>query len=145
MKFKQFILGGLAAGLAVFFAIPFLADMCRDARAADHAEAPASAQDAGADIADVYLFLDPADTNNVVMLMTIHGFVAPQENVNLGYFDSEVRYRFELETTGDAKFDSTIDVTFAPRQSYTITLTATGAGGSSTATQTVTCNAKRCS
>src|SRR5437868_2087512 len=98
MKIKQALLTCVGVGVAGFFAVPFLADLRREARAADHAEAPASAHDAGADIADGYLFLDPADTNNVIMIMTIHGFVAPQENVNLGFFDPEVLFRFELET-----------------------------------------------
>jgi hypothetical protein len=112
----------IAIGLC---ALPFLPDFWRAANAADHGEAPASAHDAGADIADAYLFLDPADTNNVVMIMTIHGFTAPQENVNLGFFDPEVRYRFELERTGDASVDDTIDVTFAPRTSPTTGQVAT--------------------
>ena len=117
MKIKKVILVGCAIFVAAVFAFPFLADVRRALRAADHAEAPAVAHDAGADIADAYLFLDPANTNKVVMIMTIHGFVAPQENVNLGFFDPEVRYRFELEETGDAKVDDTIDIQFAPRTS----------------------------
>ena len=125
MKTKKIILTCLSVGVAVFFAIPFVAGLRRDARAADHAEAPASAHDAGADIADMYLFLDPANTNNVVMIMTIHGFVAPQENVNLGYFDPEVLFRFELETTGNAKVDTAIQVTFGPRTATSVGQTAT--------------------
>src|SRR5436190_1743460 len=94
------ILVALTLGMSRFGPTPW-----RTARAADHAEAPAVAHDAGADIADLYAFLDPADTNSVVLIMTIHGFIAPQENVNLGFFDPEVKYRFELERTGDAKTD----------------------------------------
>src|SRR6185436_457051 len=67
--------------------------------------------------ADVYTFLDPNNADNVILIMTLHGFVAPQENVNLGFFDPEVLFRFELETTGDAKPDGFIDVQFAPRTS----------------------------
>lgn len=120
MNIKKALLTCVGVGVASFFAIPFLADLRRDARAADHAEAPASAHDAGADIADVYAFLDPANTNNVVLIMTLHGFVAPQENVNLGFFDPEVLFRFELETTGDAKVDDAIDVRFAARTNSTV-------------------------
>jgi len=124
MKTKKIILASVTVAVAGLFSIPFLADLRRNARAADHAEAPSVAHDAGADIGDMYLFLDPnndLDHTNVIMIMTLHGFIAPQENVNLGFFDPEVVHRFELEQTGDAKVDNVIDVTFAPRTS-----TATG-------------------
>ncbi len=117
MKITKLMLTTIALGTVIALAIPFIAEMRRHAHAADHAEAPSVALDVGADIADVYFFLDPNETNNLIMLMTLHGFVAPQENVNLGFFDPEVRYRFELETTGDAKVDEVIDVTFAARTS----------------------------
>lgn len=120
MKIKNVILSTIVVCTALVCALPFLSDLRRNAHAADHAEAPASAHDAGADIADAYLFLDPNNTNNVIMIMTLHGFVAPQENVNLGFFDPEVRYRFELERTGDAKADDFIDVQFEPRTSTSV-------------------------
>ena len=120
MKINKFVVGGCIIFVAALSIVSFLTELRLDLRAADHAEAPAVAHDAGADIADTYLFLDPANTNNVVMLMTIHGFIAPQENVNIGFFDPEVRYRFELERTGDAKVDDTIDIQFALRTSSSI-------------------------
>jgi hypothetical protein len=119
MKIRKLILGSIVLGIAAIAAVLILCELRRDSLAADHAEAPALAHDAGADIGDVYLFLDPNDTNRVIMIMTLHGFVAPQENVNLGFFDPEVKHRFELERTGDAKVDDVIDVTFAPRTSTT--------------------------
>ncbi len=121
MKIKKVVLSISIIGIVVLGAAALFTDLLREAHAADHAEAPAVAHDAGADIADVYTFLDPNDANNVVLIMTFHGFVAPQENVNLGFFPPEVLYRFELETSGDAKPDEFIDVQFAPRTS-----TATG-------------------
>ncbi len=117
MKTKRIVVSSIVACAIALSSVPFLIDFRRDVRAADHAEAPAVAHDAGADIADVYTFLDPNNSNNVVLIMTLHGFVAPQENVNLGFFDPEVLFRFELETTGDAKPDKFIDVQFAPRTS----------------------------
>ncbi len=117
MKTKRIIVGVAIFCVAALGVVSFLTGFWRDAQAADHAEAPAVAHDAGADIADVYTFLDPNNADNVILIMTLHGFVAPQENVNLGYFDPEVLFRFELETTGDAKPDEFVDVQFAPRTS----------------------------
>ena len=124
MNIKTLSLTTLAVGAGLVCSIPFFTDLNRNAQAADHAEAPALAHDAGADIADMFMFLDPRNTNNVVLIMTLHGFVAPAENVNLGYFDPEVRYRFELERTGDAKVDDEIDVQFEPRTGTSIGQTA---------------------
>lgn len=83
--------------------------------AADHGDAPFVAQDQGADIADVFIFLDPNDNSKIVIAVTIHGFIVPNEAVNFGVFDPNVRYRFEIETTGDAKPDSFLDVRFTPK------------------------------
>ena len=83
--------------------------------AADHGDAPAVANDQGADIADAYVFLDPNDNTKVVFAATIHGFIVPNEMVNFGIFDENIRYRFELETNGDARPDRFIDVRFSPK------------------------------
>lgn len=84
-------------------------------QAADHGDAPLTAHDLGADLNDDYLFLDPNDNSRVIMIMTVHGFIVPGENGNFGIFDPALRYRFEIENTGDAKPDGFIDVRFSPR------------------------------
>jgi hypothetical protein len=84
-------------------------------RAADHGDAPNVSSDQGADIADVYAFLDPNDNDLVTLAMTFRGFISPAEAVNFTNFDPNVLYRFEIENTGDAKPDLFIDVTFSPR------------------------------
>ncbi len=94
--------------------------------AADHGDAPFVAQDQGADIADVFIFLDPNDNNKVILAVTIHGFIVPNEAVNFGVFDPNIRYRFELEKTGDPKPEGFIDVRFSPKdQAATQAQTAT--------------------
>lgn len=93
--------------------------------AADHGDAPNVGPDQGADIADVYFFRDPGAPTEVVIIATSRGFIVPGEAVNFGIFDSKIRYRFEIENTGDAKPDRFIDVTFGPRLSTTAGQTAT--------------------
>jgi len=93
--------------------------------AADHLDAPLVASDQGADLADAYFFLDPNNNSNVVVAMTVQGFIVPGEAQNAGGFDHNVRYRFELENTGDAKPDRFIDVTFTQRTSSSSPQTAT--------------------
>src|ERR1043166_4056723 len=84
-------------------------------RAADHGDAPNVAGDQAADLADLYFFLDPNDNTKAVMIATMRGFIVPGEAVNFAIFDDKVRYRFEIENTGDAKPDLYIDVTFDHR------------------------------
>ena len=91
---------------------------------ADHLEAPIVAQDLGADIADVYFFLDPNDNNFAVLACTMHSFITPSENANAGFFDSTLRFRFAFENTGDAKQDYFIDVTHSKQTSRTVPQTA---------------------
>src|SRR5256885_14747035 len=88
-------IGGLAAAAYVV-------------RAADHAEAPLVESDQAADIADVYAFLDPNDNSKVIVAFDVHGFIVPGENANLGGFDHDVQFRFNIENTGDAVPDKFI-------------------------------------
>jgi hypothetical protein len=110
------------AGLAaVSMGVMFAAS---PARAADHLEAPIVAQDLGADIADVFFFLDPNDNNFAVLACTTHSFITPSENANAGFFDHTLRFRFAFENTGDAKQDYFIDVTHSKQTSRTVPQTA---------------------
>ena len=83
--------------------------------AADHGDAPFVAHDSGGDLNDVYFFRDPNDNSRLILIMTVHGFIVPGEASNFGIFDPAIRYRFEIETTGDAKSDGAIDVRFSRR------------------------------
>src|SRR5216117_2473965 len=80
--------------------------------ASDHAEAPLVESDQGADIADVYTFLDPNDNSKVILAVDVHGFIVPGENGNLGGFDHDVLFRFNIENTGDAAPDKYLAMTF---------------------------------
>ena len=93
--------------------------------AADHADSPINASDQATDLADTYAFLDPTDNSKVVLVMTSHGFIAPGEAVNFGFFDNMVRYVFEIETTGDASPDQFIRINFSKRTGTTTPQTAT--------------------
>jgi len=112
------------AGLAVWVGVATRSGPA-PARAADHGDAPNVDGDSGADIADVFLFLDPNDNTKVCVLGTIHGFITPGEAQNFGTFDANVQYRFDIENTGDFKADQSILITFDER---------TAAGSPQTAT-----------
>jgi hypothetical protein len=70
-------------------------------------------------------FLDPNDNSQLVVIGAVHGFIVPGEALNVGGFDSNVRFRFSFENTGDAVLDKSIDVTFSKRTSTSTPQTAT--------------------
>src|SRR5262245_23735844 len=83
--------------------------------AADHRDGPIIPP-APSDISNVYFFLDPNDNSKVIMGLNVSGFIIPGENSNSGAFDPNVRYRLEIETSGDARPDHFFEITFSPRQ-----------------------------
>jgi hypothetical protein len=121
LKFRK--IGAFAVTLFLLAAVGF-APLMR-VNAADHAESTSVAGDPGADIADVFAFLDPNDNSKVVLAMDVEGFVVPSELLNLSFFSPDILYRFEIENTGDASPDAYIDVTFSPQTSRSQPQTAT--------------------
>ena len=85
------------------------------------------ASDQGADIADVYLFLDPNDNSRVVLIQTQRGFIVPGEAENLTVFDPQINYRLAVERDGppNATSDINFNVTFSPRTGFLDPQTAT--------------------
>lgn len=94
-------------------------------KAADHMEATTVTADPGADIGDIFAFLDPNDNTKVILAMTVAGFIVPTEQLNFGFFPEGIVYRFEIENTGDAVPDLNIDVEFAAQTSRSQPQTAT--------------------
>jgi len=81
--------------------------------ASDHIDSPSITQDRGSDLTDIFAFLDPNDNSKVVLIMSVQGFVVSGEHFGMAIFDHNIRYRFEIENTGDARADRFIDVSFA--------------------------------
>ena len=92
---------------------------------ADHGDAPYNGSDQAIDGADAYAFLDPTDNTRVILALTSRGFISAGENNNFGQFDPAVRYRFEIETTGDPRPDRFINITFSRKTAPTGSQTAT--------------------
>jgi uncharacterized protein DUF4331 len=91
-------------------------------RAADHGDAPfVSGSVPNADLGDGFLFLDPNDNSRLVIAMTLQGFIPAGEAVNFSVFDHLLTYRFELETTGDARPDRFITVKFSRKVTSGVT------------------------
>jgi hypothetical protein len=120
IAFKRLISQAIAA-LAVVVLVPHSLPLM----AADHAEAPLAAADPGADIADVFAFLDPNDNSKVILALDVEGFVVPSEMSNLSFFAPGVVFRFEIENKGGVIADQKIDITFSKQTSRSAPQTAT--------------------
>ena len=97
-------------------------------QASDHIDSPTITQDRGSDLTDTYAFLDPNDNSKVILMMSTQGFIVSGEHFGMVIFDHNIRYRFEIECTGDARPDKFVDVQYSPGlgrvtpQTATITL-----------------------
>ncbi len=108
---KKLAFGALALSFVLAFqTIP----PTQTTNASDHIDSPIITQDRGSDLADTFAFLDPNDNSKVVLIMSTQGFVVSGEHFGMAIFDHNIRYRFEIENTGDAKPDQFIDVLYSP-------------------------------
>ncbi len=108
---KKLAFGGFLA-LALVLAFQTIPPT-RTTSASDHIDSPIITQDRGSDLADTYAFLDPNDNSKVVLLMSTQAFVVSGEHFGMAIFDHNIRYRFEIENTGDAKPDTFVDVYYS--------------------------------
>ncbi len=108
---------GGAIGLTLF-GIPSLPG-------SDHIDSPTITQDRGSDIADVYGFLDPNDNSQVILIASTQGFIVSGEHFGQVIFDHNIRYRFEIENTGDARPDLFLDILYTPGLGRVTNRTAT--------------------
>jgi len=110
--------------LAIVLAFSVLWVVVPRVQGADHGDAPLASNYAAGDINDVYAFLDPNDNSQIVLILTLRGFIAAGENANFGNFDPRILSLFELELTGDAVADVFIAVTFSPQSARNTPQTA---------------------
>jgi len=106
MKNMKLVPTLIATAIVAFLAIPL-------GLASDHVDAPLIAQDHASDLGDTYAFLDPNDPSKVVLIMTTNPFVISSEAIGQAIFDHRLRYRFEIETTGDATPDRFVDIRYS--------------------------------
>jgi hypothetical protein len=76
-------------------------------QASSHREAPLISKDAFADNTDTYVFLSPADANNVVFIGSWIPFEAPEGGPNYFEWDDNALYDIYVDNDGDAKSDIT--------------------------------------
>jgi hypothetical protein len=116
---------GKIIALALTVSLMILLTPAPGTDAADHGDAPVASLDRGAEITDIYAFLDPNDNTKLVLELGIHGFITPSENNNFSPFDPNVNYQFLIDTDGDGIPEQFINITFSPRTAVNQPQTAT--------------------
>jgi len=113
------------SGMAAVTAFSLQLSAPKPLQASDHIDSPTVAQDRGSDIADLYAFLDPNDNTKMVLILSTQGFIVSGEHFGMVIFDHNIRYRFEIENTGDAIPDTFVDVNYSPGLGRVMNQTAT--------------------
>ena len=135
---------GALGGILGLFAVVALRVGMPGAEAADHKEAPLTKQDAAADINDIYAFLDPGDSTQLVLAMTVNPFTAPTANEST-FFSPGVVYRINIDRTGDFIEDFVYEVRFGALDAshqQTITVNGVSAGQTTPTTLNTTATAE---
>src|SRR3989442_4354426 len=98
---------GRVIAWSLLLAIPAALSLTRWIEASDHKDSALLAADHAADIADLYTFKSPVNPDNVVLVMTVSGFIPPSE-VSTTFFDPNVLYQWKIDNNGDAAEDLVI-------------------------------------
>ena len=77
-------------------------------KASDHRDSALLTSDRAADIADVYAFRSPSNPDNLVLSLTLAGFIPPGPVNSDLFFDPNVLYQIKIDTNNDAVEDLVI-------------------------------------
>ena len=95
----------IALAMAAAFSCP------TKALAADHRDSPTADANLEGDITDIFAFLDPNNTSQLVLIMDVNPFAVPAET---GYrFSSNFLYQFKISLSEDTVEDFVIQAMFA--------------------------------
>ncbi len=122
-KFPAVMLG--LGGTAALAALSIQMTPVTPVKASNHISSPLTAQDRAVDIGDQWAFLDPNDSNYVVLILDTQGFLVSSEHFGMAIFDPRVRYQFAIENDGSAIPSKFINVQYSPGLGRLTTQTAT--------------------
>src|SRR5229473_727113 len=98
---------GRAIAWSLLLATAAALGLTRWIKASDHKDSALLAADPAADIADVYTFRSPVNPDNIVLAMTVSGFIPPSE-ASTTFFDPNVLYQWKIDNDGYAVEDLVI-------------------------------------
>jgi hypothetical protein len=82
-------------------------------QAADHRDAPTIDEYSAIDITDLFMFRDPSDSNELVMVLSVQSVADPLFQPSY-HFQQNALYRLNFTTRKDAQRTASIDIAFGP-------------------------------
>lgn len=102
----------LAAVLFLACAGIYFSHSSLNVNAADHRDSPTADANPEGDITDFFVFVDPNDTTQLVLIMNVNPFSVPAEAPSYS-FSNEFLYQFKLANDNDANDDLVIQAKFS--------------------------------
>jgi hypothetical protein len=103
-RFVAPVLGAILAATAALY--PF-----RQVQASDHRDSPTADANAEGDITDMFAFLDPNDSTELVLIMNVNPFAVPAEKSSYR-FSTHFLYQFKIANDNDFDADRVIQAMF---------------------------------
>ncbi|MBV8779605.1 MAG: DUF4331 family protein [Alphaproteobacteria bacterium] len=103
--FKRYAMAAALVAGAIFNFSP-------SAVAADHRDAPTIDDYSAIDINDIFMFRDPANTNNLVMVLSVQAIADPKFGPSY-HFQPNALYQINFSTNAQAKPTASINVVFS--------------------------------
>lgn len=104
--------------LAFIFLALLASLLAGTALGSDHKEAPMVRESNPADIADLYAFVNPNNTEKLVLVMTVNPFSVREEGIAF-LFSPHLRYKFLIDNDGDTLEDHVLSFDFNADQTFT--------------------------
>ena len=110
MNFKKFTVRATSLMLSLVLLVTGFGSF-QNVRAADHRDSQSTDAIPEGDLTDVFAFVDPTNTSNVVLILPVNPFLAPSELPSLR-FASDLLYQFKIDNGGDAREDLVVQFNF---------------------------------
>lgn len=134
MNFKQFTARTTSMALSLGMLASSFGSFPTTVRAADHRDSQSVDSIQEGDLTDVFAFVDPANTGNVVLILPVNPFTNPSEGPSIR-FGEDLLYQYKIDNNGDGVEDVVIQYNFhggRGLQSYDVVIgtpTVTGPHG----------------
>ncbi|MGH9946710.1 MAG: DUF4331 family protein [Pyrinomonadaceae bacterium] len=144
MNFKKFATRAISLVLSIGMLLSSFGSVL-NVRAADHRDSQSVDAIPEGDLTDVFAFVDPANTGNVVLILPVNPFLVPAEGPSVR-FGEDLLYQFKINNGGDDREDLVVQFNFGNGrgpQTYDVVLgtpSVTGPNGNTRISGTTLCS-----
>ncbi len=111
MKFNKFSARTTSFALSLGLLATSFGSFPTATKAADHRDSQSTDAIPEGDLTDVFAFVDPANTGNVVLILPVNPFTSPSEGPSVR-FGEDLLYQFKVDNNGDGVEDVVVQYDF---------------------------------